>query len=151
MPKTPGSTGSWSLGHHVAMDLVTYDDYDKISERVRQYCAQKYVQLADTLQPYINGETGDILPGHATAYITCLKELGRLYNVHKPPRDPEAMIPASKVQQLLAAAEARIEAAVADAVAATEAQVRAELEARSSLNMELARTQVLQRLGQVKR
>lgn len=132
------------------MDLVTYDDYDKISEQVRRYCAQRYVQLADQLQPYVSGELGDILPGHATAYITCLKELGRLYGTHKPPRDPEAMIPASKVQALLQAAEARIEQAVAEAVAATEIQVRAELAARSDLDMELARTQVLERLSKIK-
>lgn len=133
------------------MDLITYDDYDKISEQVRRYCAQRYAQLADTLQPYVSGDMGDILPGHATAYITCLKELGRLYGAQKPPRDPEAMIPASKVQALLEAATARQDQAVAEAVAAAEARVRGELEARSSHNMELARMQVLEKLAGIKK
>lgn len=132
------------------MDLVTYDDYDKISLEVRRYCAQKLVALEAALAPHINGDTGDVTPGHAAAYIALLKELGRLYGAQKPPRDPEAMIPASKVHKLLQAAEARTEQAVAQAVYATELRVRAELEARAQGAVEHARTQVLQRLEQIK-
>lgn len=131
------------------MDLVTYDDYDKISVEVRRFCAQKLVALEAALHPYINGDFGDITPGHATAYTSLIKELGRLYNVHKPPRDPEAMIPASKVAALLAAAEARIERAVADAVAETEVRIRRELEARGAGDVAQARSQVLEKLKQI--
>jgi hypothetical protein len=133
------------------MDLVTYDDYDKITERVRQYCAQKYVSMIESLTPYINGDMGDITPGHAAAYINLVKELGRLYGAQKPPRDPEAMIPASKVAALLAATEARQEQAIEQAVADAEARLRAELETRNAGAVQHARTQVLQRLGQVHR
>jgi hypothetical protein len=133
------------------MDLVTYDDYDKISEKVRQYCAQKYVALLDSLQPYINGDLGDITPGHAAAYINVVKELGRLYGAQKPPRDPEAMIPATKVAALLAAAEARQEERVAAAVAETEQRLRRELEARHHSDGQHARTQVLEKLSQVRK
>lgn len=131
------------------MDLVTYDDYDKISVEVRRYCAQKLVALEAALHPYVDGEMGDITPAHAAAYTTLIKELGRLYNVHKPPRDPEAMIPASKVAALLSAAEARIEAAVADAVAETEARILRELEARGAGDVAQARSQVLEKLKQL--
>lgn len=132
------------------MDLVTYDDYDKISQEVRRYCAQKYLALAEALQPYVSGELGDITPGHATAYINLVKELGRLYQVQKPPRDPEAMIPASKVQALLQAAEARIESAAAAAAAEAEARVRKEIAAQSAGDLAVARSQVLSRLEQIR-
>lgn len=132
------------------MDLVTYDDYDKISQEVRRYCAQKYLALAEALQPYISGELGDITPGHATAYINLIKELGRLYKVQAPPRDPEAMIPASKVQQLLQEAALTAERAVQAAVADTEARIRREIAAQSEGDLELARREVLARLEQVR-
>jgi hypothetical protein len=124
------------------MDLVAYDDYDKLSENVRRYCAQKLVALEASLEPYINGELGDISPAHVTAYITLLKELGRLYGVQKPPRDPDAMIPAAKVAQLLEAAQLQTQAMVAQAVADTEA--------RSAGDVAAARAQVLQRMGQLR-
>lgn len=133
------------------MDLVTYDDYDKISMEVRRYCAQKLITLEADLVPYVNGDLGDITPGHLTAYINLIKELGRLYRAQAAPRDPEAMIPAGKVAQLLQAAEARIEAAVAEAVAATEARVAQELAARDSSDMNQARNQVMTRLSQLNR
>lgn len=132
------------------MDLVTYDDYDKISQEVRRYCAQKLVALEANLIGYVNGEYGDPTPGHITAYTNLIKELGRLYKVQAAPRDPEAMIPASKVQQLLEAANTRQEQAVAAAVAEAEARIMRQLAAQSAGDMEQARTQVLARLQQVK-
>lgn len=132
------------------MDLVAYDDYDQISEHVRRYCAQKYLALGEALQPYINGDMGDITPGHATAYINLLKELGRLYQVQKPPRDPEAMIPASKVQALLHEAALSAERQVQAAAAAAEDRVRKEIAAQSAGDLELARSQVLSRLEQIR-
>lgn len=133
------------------MDLVTYDDYDKISAEVRRYCAQKLMSLEATLVSYVNGDLGDAQPGHVTAYINLIKELGRLYKAQAAPRDPEAMIPASKVQALLAAAEARIEQAVADAVAHTEARMRLQIQAAQDSDMVQARNQVMARLEQLQR
>lgn len=131
------------------MDLVTYDDYDQISERVRQYCAQKYVALEAVLVSYVNGDMGDVQPGHATAYINLLKELGRLYRAQAAPRDPEAMIPATKVAALLEAAAARQEQAVAAAVAEAESRVRRELDAAAAGDAALARAAVQERLKQL--
>lgn len=132
------------------MDLVTYDDYDKISMEVRRFCAQKLITLEQTLVAYVNGDYGDVTPGHLNAYITLIKELGRLYKAQATPRDPEATMPLSKVQALLEAAEARTEQAVAAAVQATEARITAQLELQATDDMQQARTQVLQRLGQVR-
>lgn len=131
------------------MDLVTYDDYDKISAEVRRYCAQKLVALEAQLVNYVNGDMGDIQPGHAGAYINLIKELGRLYRAQAAPRDPEAMIPASKVAALLAAAEARQEQAIAAAVTEAETRIRGELAARAADDVQQARTQVLARLNQL--
>lgn len=132
------------------MDLVTYDDYDQISEQVRRYCAQKYLALAEALHPYVSGEHGDITPGHAGAYINLIKELGRLYKVQSAPRDPEAMIPASKVQALLQEAALSAERQVQAAVAAAEDRVRKEIAAQSEGDLDLARSQVLSRLEQIR-
>lgn len=133
------------------MDLVTYDDYDKISSEVRRYCAQKYVALEATLVSYVNGDMGDIQPGHVAAYVTLIKELGRLYRTQATPRDPEAMIPAAKVAALIEAQEAKTQAAVEAAVAETEVRIMRELQARAAGDVELARSQVLARLEGIKR
>jgi hypothetical protein len=133
------------------MDLVAYDDYDKISEQVRRFCAQKLVALESELVHYVNGDLGDITPGHVTAYINLIKELGRLYRAQATPRDPEAMIPAAKVAMLLEAEQARTAAAVAEAVAATETRLQRELAARQEGDMEAARSRVLERLHTMKR
>jgi hypothetical protein len=131
------------------VSIVTYDDYDKISEQIRQYCAQKLMELEQSLADYVNGNMGEISPAHATAYITVLKELGRLYGAQKPPRDPEAMIPASKVQILLQAAETRAEIMVREAIAETEQRIRAELEGTTAGSVAQARATVLARLQAV--
>jgi len=129
------------------MDLVTYDDYDRISVEVRRLCAQKLIALEQQLVSYVNGDLGDIQPGHASAYITLIKELGRLYGAQKPPRDPDQMIPARKVQELLDAAEARTQGLVAAAVAEAEARVRRELASAEAGNLHAAKQQVMARLN----
>lgn len=132
------------------MDLVTYDDYDRLSEQMRRYCAQKFMELEANLVSYVNGDFGDVQPAHVQAYVAVIKELGRLYNAQKPPRDPEAMLPASKVQQLLEAAEARTAAAVAEAIHATEQRLRQELALEQASSLELAKAQVQERLNQIR-
>lgn len=131
------------------MDLIKYDDYDKLSEQVRRFCAEKLVALERNLVIYVNGELGDVQPGHAAAYIGLIKELGRLYGAQKPPRDPEAMIPASRVAALLEAAQQRQDQAVAEAAAAAEQRIRGELEQRAAGDMQQAKTAVMKRLKQL--
>lgn len=128
------------------MDLVKPDNYDTISDNVRRFCADKLGALEEALRPYVNGDFNDIQPGHAAAYIATLKELGRLYQVHQRPRDPDDMIPAAEVDKMLAVAEARMAVAVAEAVEATEARIRGELEAARGSSLQVARAQVESKL-----
>lgn len=132
------------------MDLVKQDDYDVVSERVRTYIAQKLVALEQALEPYVNGDMGDIMPGHAGAYITLLKELGRLYEVQKRPRDPDALIPAAKVEQILAEQRLRLDQEREQLILETELRVRRENEASATKSLESARLQVMDRLGQLR-
>lgn len=131
------------------MDMVKHDDYDTISNQVRRLCAQKLMELEARLSPFVSGDYGDINPGHATAYITLIKELGRLYEVQKRPRDREEHVPAAQVQAMLEAAQLRAEQMVADAVRETEIKIRAELESDTTKSIESAKTNVLDRLAQI--
>lgn len=131
------------------MDLVKPDDYDTISNQVRHLCAQKLIALEERLAPFVSGDYGDINPGHAAAYISLIKELGRLYEAHKRPRDREDHIPASKVTAMLEAAQERAEQLAAQAAHEAEVRVRAELEADTTKSIESAKTNVLERLARI--
>lgn len=133
-----------------SMDLIRQDNYDTISDHVRRFCATQLMELAGNLKPYLTGDYGDIQPGHVTAYVTCIKELGRLYETHKRPRDTDAFVPAAQVAKMLEAAEARIQQAVQDAITETELRVRAELEASETKSLESSRSTVLSRLDQMR-
>jgi len=128
------------------MDVEKYGNYDDISNQVRQLIAQKYVALEATLHPYISGDYGDPVPGHLQAYITLLKELGRLYEVQKRPREEGSSIPAAQVAQMLEAAQERQELAVAAAVEAARLELRRELEEAKVVDLEDARNKVIARL-----
>jgi hypothetical protein len=131
------------------MDLMRADDYDNISNRVRQFCSERLYELERSLRPYVNGSFGEVLPGHLNGYLGVLKELGNLYQAHKRPRQDDELIPAAKVALLLEQAEARMQAAVAAAVAETEARMRGELEAAQQLSIESAKMTVMTRLTQL--
>lgn len=131
------------------MDLIKYDDYDKISETVRRFCAEKLVALEHTLSTHISGDFEEVTPNMAAAYVSVIKELGRLYGAHKPPRDPEAMIPATKVHTLLQAAQQRQEQAVAAAIAETEARILEGLHHEEAKSIESAKAAVLEKLKRV--
>jgi hypothetical protein len=128
------------------MDVEKHGDYDNISNQVRHMIAQRYVALEAILRPYISGDYGDILPGHLNAYITLLKELGRLYEVQKRPRPDSGSIPIAQVEQMLQEAEARMQAAVETAVEATRQEQQRQLEEAKVLDLEAAKSQVIARL-----
>lgn len=122
------------------------DDHDEISNVVRGFIAERLYELERALRPWINGEFGDIAPGHLSGYVSVLRELGRLYQTHKPPRRDDDAVPAAQVAQMLAAvqqeAQMRLEAAVAEA----ELRVRLELEASRTMSIESARQTALTKL-----
>lgn len=128
-------------------DLVPLD-YDTISDNVRRFCAERLYELERGLRPWIDGSFGDVSPPHVTAYVTTLRELGRLYEAHKRPRQDEA-VPMKQVELMLQAvrdeAEARMQAAVVEA----EARVRHELEASVSKSIESAKQTAMTKLLQL--
>lgn len=125
------------------VDKVNYDD---VSEGVRRFCAERLHELEKSLRPLVDGTFGEVLPGHLAGYLAAIRQLGKLYQVEKPPRDLENLIPADKVQELLARMEEEHRAAVEVAVAAAEERVRRELSQGSQLSIESAQKTVLTRL-----
>lgn len=121
-------------------------DYEDISDKVRDFCAQRLYELEKSLRPLVDGTFGEVLPGHLAAYLTALRQLGRLYQTDKPPMALQNMVPMSKVQEILAGMSARHEAELAAAGAAAEEKVRRELAAGSAVSVATAQTTVLTRL-----
>lgn len=122
-------------------EIVEAGTHSEIREKVRVQLSWKLEQLMKDLNPYINGDTGEILPGHVNVFLTAVKIQGGLWNVFDKP-DSDALTPA-RVQKMLE--EARIEAAEA-AVAADRALQAAE----RTLALESAHSKVRDRLEELR-
>lgn len=129
------------------MDIVRQDpvDYDAISDKVRDFCAQRLHELEKSLRPLVDGSFGEVLPGHLAGYLATVRELGRLYQVHKRPAHLDG-IPMAKVQELVAGMERQHALELATAVQEAEERVRQELNAGVKLSIEGAKQTVLTRL-----
>lgn len=127
------------------------DDYDQLSDMVRRFCSERLYEAERSLRPWINGSFGDINPGHMSAYVTILRELGRLYGAHKPPRRDEDTLTAVQVQKLLEDERARMTEALEAAVAETELRVRLELEAAATKSIESAKSTAIAKLTQLQK
>lgn len=130
----------------VRMDPVNYDE---VSEGVRRFCAERYYELERSLRPLVDGSFGEVLPGHLAAYLAAMRQLGKLYQVEKPPRSLEDTIPTAKVQELLARMEHEHQRALEQAVQETEDRVRRELESGSKLAIERGKETVITRLREL--
>jgi hypothetical protein len=135
------------------MDLIKPDpvDYDDISEGVRRFCAERFYELEKALRPFVDGTFGEILPGHLANYVATLRQLGALYQVTKPPRELQNLIPAAKVQEILAGMRQAHEAEIQAVTAAVEARVRGELAAGTQRSIESARTHVMDKLADLEK
>lgn len=125
------------------VDKVNYDD---VSEGVRRFCAERLHELEKSLRPLVDGGFGEVVPGHLAGYLATIRQLGKLYQVEKPPRDLENTIPIGKVQELVARMEAEHQQAMAVAVAAAEERMRRELSAGTQMSVAAASSAVLARL-----
>lgn len=121
-------------------------DYDNISEQVRGFCTQRLYELEKGLRPLVDGTFGEVLPGHLAGYLTTIRQLGKLYQAEKPPRDLQNLVPVAKVQEVLARMREQHEADVAAAVAAAELRVREELSHGSRRSIESAQTMIMGKL-----
>lgn len=129
------------------MDMEKHHmDFDDISEGVRRFASERLYELERSLRPLVDGTFGEVLPGHLNAYLTCLKELGRLYQTHQPPRALRNLVPMDKVTELLAGMKAQLELEKEQAVQLAEARVRAELSSGQKLSIQSAKATVLDKL-----
>jgi len=128
------------------VDTVNYDD---IAEGVRHFIAERLYALEQGLRPLVDGSFGEVLPGHLAGYLSAVRQLGKLYQVEKPPRSLQNLIPMDKVQEILAGMAAEHEQAIRLAVAAAEARVRAELSSGQQLSIRAAKSTVLSKLHEL--
>lgn len=133
------------------MDMVRLDkvNYDDVSEGVRRFCAERLHELEKNLRPLVDASFGEVVPGHLAGYLATIRQLGKLYQAEKPPRDLENLIPVGKVQEILARMEAEHQEALKAAEAATEERVRKELSQGSQLTVAAASLAVLSRLKEL--
>lgn len=138
-------------------------EYDAISVRMRQFAAQRLMEIIESMRPVVQDlfvdPLEDLEPGRIQAHVALLKlhtslikELGALYRVQERPReDKEETLPLAKVQELLDAAQVRMEEAVAAAAAAALEQGRLEAVQRQELSLQAARARVADQLAVLKR
>jgi hypothetical protein len=98
-------------------------DHDQMSERVRMQLAQRITRLMDKFEIFLDDDPRDFSPGQIANYLAAAKLLGSLYQAHQRPVDKSGMIPADKVEKLMAAACAQ---AVEDALTQERARIQAE-------------------------
>jgi hypothetical protein len=137
----------------LCMDMLPRDtiDYDAVSDQVRRFCAERLYELERGLRPLVDGSFGEILPGHLNGYLTCLKELGKLYEVHKRPHELSQLVPMAKVEAVIAGIREQHERELVEAVAAAEERARIELASGQQLSIKAAKSTVLARLHDLER
>lgn len=95
----------------------------QVREQVRRSLGWKLEELMKDLTPYVNGDMGEILPGHVNVFLTAVKLQAGLWQAMDAPEPEDGVLTPGKVQRMLEAA--RIEAAE-HAIAAERARVAQE-------------------------
>lgn len=139
------------------MDLSSTDlDHDELANAVRTYAASKLYDLVERMQPHIDDLVNSLpeLNAHEQtaanalirAYTTSLKDLGKLYQLDKPPILTEEMVPAASVPLMIeAAVTAEVNLAVQEALR-LEREDKAQ---RQAVSAQEAKSRVRSVLGQV--
>jgi hypothetical protein len=96
-----------SLG--IMTDIEEAGTHAEIRERVRRSLAWKLEELMKDLKPYVNGDMGEILPGHVNVFLTAVKLQAGLWQAMDAPEPEDGVLTPAKVNRMLEAA--RIEAA----------------------------------------
>ena len=127
------------------MERVEGPSYDEIAEQIRRFTAISLRRYIEALEPYVLGLAGTLEPDArlGPTYLKALRELGDLYRVRSEPKLSAGVI---SVEQH----EAELAAAVSSAAVAAAEQVRmemvSELNARKFLDLDVARSQVSERM-----
>lgn len=128
------------------MNEVQQINYEDIAEGVRRFATERLYELERGLRPLVDGSFGEVLPGHLNAYLGLLRELGRIYQLSKPPRALQDLVPMDKVQELLAGMREQHARELAEAVALAETRARIEAASAAKLSIEAAKNTVSTRL-----
>lgn len=124
-------------------------DYDALSESVRRFATERLYELEKGLRPLVDGTFGEVLPGHLTAYLGLLRELGRLYQLSKPPRELQNLVPMDKVQELIAGIRAAHALEMSAAVREAEERARMEVASGTQVSIQRAQATVLTKLREL--
>lgn len=120
MPE-PGHSGRPGSGRcltgkvKVMTDIEEAGTHAQVREQVRRQLGWKLETLLKDLTPYVNGDIGEILPGHVNVFLTAVKLQGQLWQAFDAPEPEEGVLTPGRVAKMLEAA--RTEAAEAAVVA----------------------------------
>jgi len=147
------------MGHYGRMDLIAPElDHDQAGIAVRAYSASHLYDLIEGLKPQVElllrGGGMSSVAAEALAqaqllriYLAAIKDLGKLYQVDKPPAIEEEMIPASQLPAMIeAAVSVEVDLAVEEALRAE----REAHEAKSAVSAKEAKDQVARMLGRAR-
>ena len=98
-------------------DLVrmTSEDFDALGHQMRLANTQRLKAILDSLEPYVDGSFGSINPGHVTAYVRTVAELGKLWRAYdRPVAAPEGSDESQAAQVEAMVLSARQEAVLAE-------------------------------------
>lgn len=139
------------------MDLTSQDlDHDELANAVRTYAASKLYDFIEGIQPQVTEIINEGLSDNLSrilattqvmrAYLAAVKDLGKLYQLDKPPVQQEEMVPAASVPLMIeAAVTAEVNLAVEEALR-LEREDKAQQQAVSAAE---AKSRVRSVLGQV--
>ena len=126
-----------------AMSELEHVGFDDVTEQVRIRLAQRVEEVLNSLRPYVNGDMGDIAPGHVQVFLAAAKIQGSLYRAFDRPVDDGDRIPAATVARMIA------QASEAAAVEAREAE-RVRIETERRLALESGRSRLRDELSRVR-
>lgn len=108
-------------------DIEEAGTHEEIRERVRRSLAWKLETLMNDLKPYVNGDMGEILPGHVNVFLTAVKIQAGLWQAMDAPEPEGGVLTPGRVAKMLenARAEAAEAAVVAERARVAEARVLA--------------------------
>ena len=90
-------------------DIEEAGTHAEVREQVRRSLGWKLESLMKDLTPYVNGDMGEILPGHVNVFLTAVKLQAGLWQAMDAPEPEDGVLTPAKVNRMLEAV--RIEAA----------------------------------------
>lgn len=125
------------------MEIIETQNHGVVREQVRSRLGWKLEKLLEDLTPYVNGDTGEILPGHVNVFLTAVKLQGQLWQAFDAPEPEDGVLTPAKVGRML-------ESARTEAAEAAVAQERARVAESRMLELGSAQSKVRDRLAELR-